>query len=137
MAVGTMPFEARYREIAGTRTPEPPGEQDFWTESVEGDGAQRLEWEPASGDWTVVVMNADASAPVEVGLRAGVRSSLIGPASVALLFVGIPLLVLGIPLMVLGASGLGGGTPVGAPHDDRHRVYPARLCGELDLQLSR
>ena len=136
-SVGTSGFQPRYREIPGTGTPEPPGEQEFWTESVEGVGSQELEWELASGDWTIVVMNADASAPVDVGLRAGVRSSVIGPTAVALLLVGLPLLVLGIPLIVLGASGLGGGTPVGAPHDDRRGVYPARLRGELDPQLSR
>ncbi|GAB3132472.1 DUF4389 domain-containing protein [Marisediminicola antarctica] len=135
-SVGTT-FQPRYREILGTGTPAPPGEQEFWTESVEGVGFQELEWELASGDWAIVVMNADASAPVDVGLRAGVRSSVIGPAAVALLLVGLPLLVLGIPLIVLGASGLGGGTPVGAPHDDRRGVYPARLRGELDPQLSR
>ncbi|MET3769206.1 hypothetical protein ABIB15_001894 [Marisediminicola sp. UYEF4] len=136
-AVGTTPFQPRYREVPGTGSPEPPGEQDFWVESVEGSGARELEWELASGDRTIVVMNADASAPVDVGLRAGVRSSLIGPAAVALLFIGLPLLLLGIPLIVLGASGLGGGKSLGAPHDDRHLVYPARLRGELDPQLSR
>lgn len=136
-AVGTTPFQPRYREIPGTGSPKPPGEQDFWVESVEGTGAQQLEWELTSGDWTIVVMNADASAPVDVGLRVGVRSSLIGPAAVALLFIGLPLLLLGIPLIVLGASGLGGGKVQGAPHDDRHLMYPARLRGELDPQLSR
>jgi len=136
-AVGTSPFQPRYREIPGTGTPDPPGEQDFWTESVEGVGSQELEWELASGYWAIVVMNADASSPVDVGLRAGVRSSVIGPAAVALLLVGLPLLVLGLPLIVLGASGLGGGTPMGAPHDDRRGVYPARLRCELDPKLSR
>jgi hypothetical protein len=136
-AAGTTPFQLRYREIPGTDSPEPPGEQDFWAESVEGTGAQELEWELTSGDWTIVVMNADASAPVDVGLRVGVRSSLIEPAAVALLFIGLPLLLLGIPLIVLGASGLGGGKMMGAPHEDRRLVYPARLRGELDPQLSR
>ena len=78
-------------------------------------------WPPAQGTqelsgicgraWAVVIMNADASAPVAVDLQAGARSDLLWPVFIGLLVGGILLLLIGVPLIVLGAAGLGRGRP--------------------------
>lgn len=48
-----------------------PGAQDFWVAEASGSGSQALTWNLTDGDWTVVVMNADGSAGVDVDVAAG------------------------------------------------------------------
>jgi hypothetical protein len=43
-----------------------PGQQTIWEASTEGTGEQTLLWEPRDGDWSIVLMNTDASAGVTV-----------------------------------------------------------------------
>ncbi|MGN7253135.1 DUF4389 domain-containing protein [Arthrobacter sp. SAFR-014] len=101
------PFRVDYTEVPGTRTPARPGAQNFWVTFAEGTGTQELKWNILPGSWTVVVMNADATAPVSVDLQAGVRSDLLWPLFLWLLIAGIVLLAIGVPLIVAGAMGLG------------------------------
>ncbi|MDP9696866.1 UNVERIFIED_ORG: hypothetical protein J2X79_004449 [Arthrobacter globiformis] len=101
------PFRVDYTEVPGTQTPARPGAQNFWVASAEGTGTQELKWNILPGSWTVVVMNADATAPVSADLQAGVRSDLLWPLFLWLLIAGIVLLVIGVPLIVAGAMGLG------------------------------
>ena len=49
----------------GPPTGSPSGES-IWSESTQGTGQQALRWSPRAGDWSVLFMNADASADVEV-----------------------------------------------------------------------
>lgn len=166
------PFRAQYLAVPGSRTPPPPAGQGFWTASASGPGTQELKWDLRSGDWALVIMNADASTPVAVDLRAGVRSYLLWPIFVGLLIGGLLLLAVGVPLIVAGAAGLGRGQasgvqppgprsagppvagvqppgaplyptaphavqPPGAPPGAGGVVYPARLTGYPDPDLSR
>ena len=48
-----------------------PGDTDIWAAKSSGPGRQTVVWPPRNGDWSVVVMNADGSAGVSVGSRAG------------------------------------------------------------------
>jgi hypothetical protein len=50
-----------------------PGTQDFWVASVTGPGPQTLSWHPASGIWTVVVMNTDGRPGIHVTADLGAR----------------------------------------------------------------
>jgi hypothetical protein len=142
-SVNSVPYRTEYREIPGTRRPARPGSQPWWTVSASGPGTQRLVWPVVSGDWAVVVMNADATPGVDVQVRAGVRSGLFVPAAVALLLGGGLLLVAGLLLVVFGAMGLGRRDPPQGPDvDDAGTVaaaadYPARLEGALQPNLSR
>jgi len=174
------PFRAEYRDVSGTKPPARPADQKFWTASATGAGSQELKWNLRSGNWAVVIMNADASSPVSVDLRGGARSDLLWPIFLGLLIGGIVLLAVGVPLIVAGAAGLGrgrppegpgqppypgtpgagapyapgpyapapysGAPPAGAPYSAGPMpagtppggyVYPARLSGYLDPQLSR
>ena len=164
------PFRAEYRDVAGARVPARPADQGFWAASATGAGEQQLEWDLRSGSWAVVIMNADAAAPVAVDMKAGGRSDLLWPVFIGLLAGGIVFLLIGVPLIVLGAAGLGrgkGGPPLpGQPVPGQPQysgtappprlyaagavpgavagvppgtgvVYPARLSGHLDPNLSR
>jgi hypothetical protein len=106
-SVRYAPFEVEYRDLAGSRAPDAPEQQDFWAASASGPGAQQLEWSITPGEWGVVVMNADGSPSVTAQLSAGVRSDLIAPIATALAVTGIVLLLLGIPMLVVGAVLLG------------------------------
>jgi len=64
----------------GAVTPHPggapaqaPGGLSIWAASTHGDGQQTLAWSTRSGDWSIVIMNADASANVAVRGDAGAR----------------------------------------------------------------
>ncbi len=55
---------AEYRHHDGGAPSAPPGQQTFWVAEQEGQGTQTVQWNVHGGDWTAVLMNADASAPV-------------------------------------------------------------------------
>ncbi|WP_235045920.1 DUF4389 domain-containing protein [Paeniglutamicibacter gangotriensis] len=106
-----------------------------------------------SGRWALVVMNADADAPVWVDLQAGARSDLLGPIGITLLVAGPIALVLGIPLLLLGTAGLGRDIDAARPGTGQgpgaalvgnagrgqapFSVYPHRFAGVLEGRLSR
>jgi hypothetical protein len=99
----------------------PPGDQDFWVTQASGPGTQRLDWEPAEGDWIFVVMNADGSAGVSVDARVGATVPALGGLAWGILAAGLLLLVIGVLVVALAVrrrpasypQGIGGGP--GAP----------------------
>lgn len=50
----------------GGRPAHAPAHMPIWEASTDGTGQQTLFWTPRGGDWSIVFMNADASAAVEV-----------------------------------------------------------------------
>lgn len=113
--VSFRPFRVEYRETHGTQQPLPPSGQDFWVASAAGAGEQVLDWNIQAGNWSVVVMNADASPEIRADLKAGFRSELFGPIAAGLLVAGTILLVIGVPLLIFGAQGLGRHAPAAGP----------------------
>jgi hypothetical protein len=71
--IETSPFRASYSEHDGGSRPALPADQSFWTASAHGSGTQTLSWDIDEGNWSVVVMNADASRGVDAGVNAGVK----------------------------------------------------------------
>lgn len=63
------PFSATYAQLDGARPPGPPGEQRFWAAR----GEHSLTWDVQSGDWSVVLMNADGSRNVAAAVSAGAK----------------------------------------------------------------
>jgi hypothetical protein len=138
------PFRTEYREVQGTTPLSDPAGQTFWVASAVGSGERNLDWKIAAGDWSVVVMNADASPGVSTDLQAGFRSELFGPIAAGLLAAGAILLVLGVPLLIFGAQGLGrhaaqpaapapgaysGAPPYGAPQGPPGQVTGGQFTG--------
>lgn len=81
---------------AGSAPSTPPSDASVWAASTQGTGRQTLRWKPRDGDWSVVVMNADARAGVAV--RGGVDAKLPW----------LPWVAIGL-LTAAAASGLVGG----------------------------
>jgi hypothetical protein len=100
--IDSSPFSARHRERDGARAPAPPAEQDFWAASVEGAGPQTLRWTPDTGDWSVVVMNADGSPGVSADVSAGAEVAFLAALGWSLSGGGVLLLVAGGALIVRG-----------------------------------
>jgi hypothetical protein len=60
-------FEVRADTTHAGRAPaQPPEQMGIWVASTRGTGQQTLLWTPRAGDWSIVFMNADASAHVDV-----------------------------------------------------------------------
>jgi hypothetical protein len=98
-----MAGSVEYSHVDGTNLPPAPGRQSFWVAKEEGSGTQTLEWELQQGDWTVVIMNADASAPVAATISVGAHFGILTPLVVGLTAGGVVLLAIGATLIVLGA----------------------------------
>jgi hypothetical protein len=91
------PFRATYRRSQGTAAPTEPGAEPFWGASAEGAGTQSVEWEVAKGNWSVVVMNADASEGVDARLSLGAKVGFV-------FWVGLGLVIAGAILLASGAA---------------------------------
>ena len=152
------PDRVIYRRLDGEATPAPPADQSFWAAQVTTDQADELTWEVESGDWTVVVMNADASRGVDLDARLGIKVDWLLPAVIGLMVAGLILLAGGTALVIVGSRGLArqaesaaapppAGWPAPAaplsmvtePGTTRPppEPYPLQLIGHLDGELSR
>jgi hypothetical protein len=90
-----------YTRIEGTAYPAAPGTEGFWVASVSGSGEQTLDWTIQSGEWALVIMNADGSPGVSADVQLGVQvPSGFGPIGLASLVVGLPAATGGILLML-------------------------------------
>jgi hypothetical protein len=92
----------QYTHVDGTTLPSAPGKQGFWVAKVEGTGPQTLEWALREGDWAVVIMNGDGSAPVAASMSVGARFGVLKPLIAGLAAGGFVLLAIGATLIVLG-----------------------------------
>jgi hypothetical protein len=150
--IDSDPFSVEYRRVPGGEPPGPPGEQDIWAASASGPGEQSAVWEAESGEWAVVVMNADASRSVAVELSAGAEANFLLWLAIGLLAAGALVLAGGATMIIFGARGATSGgaavaaapaagaaapVPGAAPAETRPTVYPAAVHGELDPDLSR
>jgi hypothetical protein len=88
---------------AGTLDPAVPTSQGIWAASVQGSGAQTLDWDAEGGDWSVVVMNADGSAGVDAEVRFGAHIPHLTWIGIGGVIGGSLLVVLAAGLLYLGA----------------------------------
>jgi hypothetical protein len=92
--------EVVYARNEGTTEPAAPETKDFWVASVSGSGEQTLDWTIESGEWALVIMNADGSPGVSADVRFGVATpSVLFPIGLASLIVGLVALVGGARLI--------------------------------------
>lgn len=66
-----------------------PGALTIWAASSAGRGAQTVRWEPRTGDWTLVVMNVDGTAPVSAEVSAAAELPVVGTMAAVLLASGL------------------------------------------------
>jgi hypothetical protein len=131
------PFRVDYRHTDGDAPSALPGEQGFWVASSEGSGDQRVDWEPESGQWAVVIMNADATAGVSVDAALAAQSPWVFRIGVVLVAMGAFGLLLGAVMLVVGVVGLARGTHIDLTGPEAHPSQPVRLEARLDEPLSR
>lgn len=93
----------QFERREGDRRPRPPGREDFWVASSEGEGAQEVEWEVESGVWSIAVMNADAAPGVDFDAELGVKVGWVIWVGVGLFVVGLILTATGV-LLILAIS---------------------------------
>jgi hypothetical protein len=94
-------FGNNVKAIAGGTPRGVPGAQHFWVASSTGPGARTLKWNPHSGSWTVVVMNANARPGI------GVRADL-GARMPAVIWIAIGLLIAGTVFLAGGGMLIAG-----------------------------
>lgn len=82
-----------------------PGEQDFWTVSTEGQGPQSLTFEPETGRWVVVAMNADGTSGVSLTASAAAEVPDLSWIAIVLLVAGgVGLLLSALPIYLAARS---------------------------------
>jgi len=110
------PFRVDYRRSTGRAAPTRPAAAGFWTATAAGTGRQSLEWEVAKGNYSTVVMNADASRGVDARLSLGAKIRFVFWAGLALLLIGLLLLAGGGALLYVSLRRRGAVTaPVISP----------------------
>jgi hypothetical protein len=97
------PTELETVFVPGTADLEPPGEQDFWLQSVSGNGRQELDWEVESGQFRFVVTRVEPQEGFAVSVSAGVKLPFLRWVGIGLVIAGVLVLAVGVLLIVLGA----------------------------------
>jgi hypothetical protein len=85
----------------GTTPLAAPMSTPIWTAAITGTGTQTLIWPSRDGVWTLVVMNADGSTPVNAHIDVGVTAPSLAWISATLLGIGTLILAAGILLIVI------------------------------------
>ena len=98
------PFKLDTSRRAGEARPAMPAAQTFWAASS-ADG-RPLDWKVRSGDWSVVMMNADGSPGVSVDATVGANAPLIRDLAWWLTIPGIGLGLIALVLVAFGVRGL-------------------------------
>jgi hypothetical protein len=94
--------EPAYDFVDGDSPRNPPTEETFWVASTSGQGRQTLTWEPSDGSWTLVAMNAEGTAPVDVDVAIGATVPALDEVALILLVTG--LVFLGLSAVILVAA---------------------------------
>jgi hypothetical protein len=76
-----------------------PESQDFWVVSSAGDEPQSIRWPVENGAWSLVVMNADGDAGVNIEGDIGAEAPILDAVGYGLLGVGAVLLLIAIAMI--------------------------------------
>jgi hypothetical protein len=83
----------------------PPGRESIWEASTEGSGQQTLLWTPRDGDWSIVLMRADATSGVAIAGDVGAEFPALPWLAGGLLIAGAAVAALGGWLLIRGIRG--------------------------------
>jgi hypothetical protein len=101
---GVADSKQEYDLVRGTATPLRPASQNIWVASATGSDATALKWKVREGNWTVVLMNADASKGVAADVKLGVDVGYLGWLSAGLLVIG-GVIAAGAVLLIVRGGG--------------------------------
>lgn len=105
------PYSVNYRHHFGNVVPGVPSSQTFWTESTYGTGTQILEWELEQGSYSLVLMNNDGSAGIDMDIMLGAKVPLLLGIGIGFLVGGVIALSISILMIYLSLRRLGVVTP--------------------------
>jgi len=95
------PDRLEYRNHPGNSEPAAPTTQTFWEEKAHGPGTRTLEWELEAGTWSLVAMNEDGSAGLDLSIVFGAKVPWLFGIGLGLLLGGIVALLIGAFMIVL------------------------------------
>ncbi|TIC88311.1 DUF4389 domain-containing protein [Nocardioides sp. GY 10113] len=93
-----------YRHSDGSAPAAAPGTLDIWAASTSGTGEQELTWAPESGDWTIVLMQADGQQGVAADVSVGAELPVLGWVAGGMLVTALLVLGAGIVVVVLAIA---------------------------------
>ena len=96
------PFTVDYANHAGTAAPARPASRSIWAASTSGTGEQQLNWRLRSGEWRVVLMNADGSSGVSADVKVGGTINHVVPVAIGITGAGLLILLLGVAVVYAG-----------------------------------
>lgn len=96
-------FGVDYTAKPGGAPAAPPTAQTFWAASAAGQGPQTITWSVQSGNWTIVLMNADGSTGVSADGTGGITMPFLHTAITVTFVTGAALTLAGLA-MVVGAQ---------------------------------
>jgi hypothetical protein len=91
---------------AGGAPAVPPAQARIWAAKATGPGTQTLTWPTAEGRWTVVVMNANGSAPMSVRVNVAATLPALPWVATGLLIAGVIFLAGGALLIAFPVRGV-------------------------------
>jgi hypothetical protein len=94
---------ADYRHHLGNSKPATPASETFWVESAHGAGTQTLEWEVKTGSYSLVLMNDDGTAGIDVSVALGMKVPLVAGIATGFVIAGPVLLIIGVIMVYLAA----------------------------------
>jgi len=97
------PFEVTYVHHPGASEPAAPTSETFWEQSAHGAGVQTLEWELEAGSFSIVLMNDDGSAGIDLSIVFGAKVPLLFQVGVGLLVGGVVALAIGTVMVYFAA----------------------------------
>jgi hypothetical protein len=101
-------------EVPGGAPEVPPTGTDIWAAESSGRGTQMLDWRPADGAWTVVVMRADGAAGIVAQARVGATVPGLPWLAGGLLMAGAALALIGALMVVIAVRRAQQGWPSSA-----------------------
>lgn len=93
--------DPRFTFVDGGPPDRPPADETFWLASATGAGRQTMTWPSEGGDWTLVVMDAEGTAPVAADVTLGATAPIIGDLAVGMLVAGAVLLAISVAAVVV------------------------------------
>jgi Domain of unknown function (DUF4389) len=106
--VTDFPGQGRQVSHPGSTVPPPPASTSIWAAQASGIRTAALVWAPRHGEWTVVVMNADASAGVKARVTVGASLPDLAGISAGLLAGGAVLMIIALACIIVPARRAGG-----------------------------
>jgi Domain of unknown function (DUF4389) len=141
-----LPYRVKLTPHSGG-APAQPTSQIFWQAEATGTGTQTLTWPVASGQWIVVLMNADGSRGIAADVSVGATAPFLFAIALGVLIAGGIALLLSAVLLIFGIvllnrrrnspSSSGVPLPPPVPARSEHLSYPLLVEGRLDEPMSR